>query len=253
MSGGDLDFARELARASAVASLATLDRDDGPPHASLVTVAQDRDLSPVLLLSRLARHRMNLEENPAAALLMTGEGRRDAARSNPLADLLADPLAGDRVTVRGTVALSGDPAHRARFLARHPEAAGYADFGDFDFFRMTVTAVHLVGGFGRIFTFDGADWPPGPVDAHPLRDAESDIVAHMNDDHADAVAAYATGLLGRADGPWQMTGIDPWGIDLRNGGEVARLAFDAAVLTPEDARRALVALVRRARAGSPPS
>lgn len=249
MSGGDLEFARELVRASAVASLATLDPDDGPPHASLVTVALDEDLSPVLLLSRLARHRMNLEESPAAALLMTGEGRRDAAAS----DLLADPLAGDRVTVRGTVALSGDPAHRARFLARHPEAAGYADFGDFDFFCMTVTAVHLVGGFGRILTFDGTDWPPGLAEADSLRAAEAEIVAHMNEDHADAVSAYATGLLGRADGPWRMTGIDPWGIDLRNGGEGARLAFDAAVLTPEDARRALVALVRRARAGSPPS
>jgi len=33
MSGDDLDFARELARASAVASLATLDPDGGPPHA----------------------------------------------------------------------------------------------------------------------------------------------------------------------------------------------------------------------------
>jgi len=245
MSGGDLDFARELVRASAVASLATLDRDDGPPHASLVTVALDRDLSPILLLSRLAQHRRNLAENPAAALLMTGEGRRGTAPS--------DPLAGDRVTVRGTVALSGDPAHRARFLARHPEAEGYAGFGDFDFFRMAVGAVHLVGGFGRISTFGGADWPPGPAEAHPLRDAESDIVAHMNDDHADAVAAYATGLLGRRAGPWRMTGIDPWGIDLRNGGEIARMAFDTAVLTPEEARRALVALVRRARAGSPPS
>lgn len=249
MSGGDLDFARELARASAVASLATLDPEDGPPHASLVTVALDRDVSPILLLSRLARHRGNLAENPAAALLMTGEARRDAAQSDTLADPPANPLAGDRVTVRGTVALSDDPAHRARFLARHPEAAGYADFGDFDFFRMTVSAAHLVGGFGRISTFEGADWPPGPIGAQPLQDAEGDIVAHMNDDHADAVAAYATGLLGRRAGPWRMTGIDPWGIDLRNGGEVARLAFDAPVLTPDGARRTLVSLVRQARAG----
>lgn len=245
MSASDLNFARELARASAVASLATLDRDDGPPHASFVTVALDRDLSPILLLSSLAQHRRNLAANPASALLMTGEGRGGAAPS--------DPLAGDRVTVRGMVALSDDPAHRARFLARHPEAAGYADFGDFDFFRMAVGAVHLVGGFGRIHSFDGADWPPGLPEAQPLHDAEGDIVGHMNDDHADAVAAYATGLLGRPDGPWRMTGIDPWGIDLRNGGEVARLAFDTPVLTPDGARSTLVALVRKARTGSLPS
>ena len=245
MSAGDLQFARELARASAVASLATLDPDGGPPHASFVTVALDRELRPVLLLSTLAQHRRNLEANPAAALLMTGEGRKVEAA--------ADPLAGDRVTLRGTLAVTGEPEDRSRFLSRHPAAAAYADFGDFDFFRMAVTAVHLVGGFGRISSFGGADWPPGLAAAEPLREAEGDIVAHMNEDHGDAVAAYVTGLLGRPAGPWRMTGIDPWGIDLRNGGEIARLGFDAPVLTPDDARKALVALVRKARAGQPPS
>ena len=118
MSGGDLEFARELARASAVASLATLDPDGGPPHASFVTVALDRDLSPLLLLSGLALHRRNLEANPAAALLMTGEGRKVEAA--------ADPLAGDRVTLRGTIAITDEPEDRSRFLSRHPAAADYA-------------------------------------------------------------------------------------------------------------------------------
>ena len=242
-AAGDLDFARELARASAVASLATLDPEGGPPHASLVTVALRQDISPLLLLSGLAQHRKNLAANPAAALLMSGEGRNVEAPD--------DPLAGDRVTVRGVLAKSEDPADRTRFLARHPAAAGYADFGDFDFFRMTVSAVHLVGGFGRISAFEGAAWPPGLPESGPLRAAEDEIVAHMNDDHADAVAAYAVSLLGRPAGPWRMTGIDPSGIDLRNGGEIARLAFDAPVLTPEDARKSLVALVRQARAAEP--
>ena len=248
---GDLDFARELARASAVASLATLDPEGGPPHASLVTVALDRALGPLLLLSRLAQHRRNLAANPAAALLMTGEGRRHgAADAAP-----ADPLAGDRVTLRGTIVETDRPADRARFLARHPAAAAYADFGDFDFFRMTVGAAHLVGGFGRIAAFAGAAWPPDTdADAGALHDAEADIVAHMNEDHGDAVALYATALLGRAAGSWRMTGIDPWGIDLRHGGEIARLAFDAVaappVLTPEQARRALIGLARAARAGA---
>ena len=125
MSGGDLEFARELARASAVASLATLDPDGGPPHASFVTVALDRDLSPLLLLSGLARHRRNLEANPAAALLMTGEGRKVEAA--------ADPLAGDRVTLRGTIAITDEPEDRSRFLSRHPAAVDYAGFADFDF------------------------------------------------------------------------------------------------------------------------
>jgi putative heme iron utilization protein len=48
-----------------------------------------------------------------------------------------------------------------------------------------------------------------------------------------------------------MTGIDPEGIDLRCGGETARLDFAAPisvpVLTPEAARGALVQLAEAAR------
>jgi putative heme iron utilization protein len=45
-----------------------------------------------------------------------------------------------------------------------------------------------------------------------------------------------------------MTGIDPEGIDLRLDSETARLDFDAPVLDPAGARRALASLAQRARA-----
>jgi putative heme iron utilization protein len=44
-----------------------------------------------------------------------------------------------------------------------------------------------------------------------------------------------------------MTGIDPEGLDLRCGGEIARLDFAAPVLSPAAARRALVGLTQAAR------
>ena len=40
---------------------------------------------------------------------------------------------------------------RRRFLARHPEAAVYADFPDFGFWTLKVEGAHYIGGFGRIF------------------------------------------------------------------------------------------------------
>ena len=70
----------------------------------------------------------------------------------------------------------------------------------------------------------------------------------MNDDHADAVQLYAAKLIGLAGGGWTMTGIDPEGIDLRRGGQVARLAFDAPLQAAGEARKVLVALVGKARA-----
>jgi len=39
------------------------------------------------------------------------------------------------------------------------------------------------------------------ADAHGLLEAEASAVAHMNNDHAAAVALYATQFLGAAAGP----------------------------------------------------
>ena len=70
----------------------------------------------------------------------------------------------------------------------------------------------------------------------------------MNEDHADAVQLYAGKLLGLGGNDWRMTGIDAEGIDLRQGGQVARLAFEAPLGAASEARKVLVALVGKARA-----
>ncbi len=63
----------------------------------------------------------------------------------------------------------------------------------------------------------------------------------------NAVALYAKVLLGRTGEDWRMTGCDPEGIDLRHGGDIARLDFERTVGDAEAARAELVRLARRAR------
>ena len=70
----------------------------------------------------------------------------------------------------------------------------------------------------------------------------------MNSDHSEAVALYATELAGAPPGPWRLSGIDPEGLDLQLGEQAVRIAFAERVLTPEQARSALIALVQQARA-----
>jgi putative heme iron utilization protein len=77
---------------------------------------------------------------------------------------------------------------------------------------------------------------------------EEGAVAHMNEDHADAVRLYATKLLGEDDGPWRISGLDPDGADLAAGDRTARLPFPARVTTLAGIRETLVALVKDARA-----
>ena len=149
--------------------------------------------------------------------------------------------------MQGTARRSDDKATAARFVGRHPGAAMYAGFKDFAFWRVEVSRAHLVAGFGRIHWIPSGDVLFDAGSAAALREAEPDIVAHMNGEHADAVQLYAVKLLGRAGGAWTMTGVDPEGADLRNGGEVARLPFERTVHDAEEARAELVRLVKKAR------
>lgn len=231
--------ARRLVRGAFKAALATRHASTGYPYASLITVATEPDGIPVFLISGLAQHTKNLADDDRASILFDGTSG------------LGDPLQGGRVSVFGRAARTDSATARARFLARHPEAAGYADFADFAFYRLAVEGAHYVGGFGRIHDLTAEQLRTATEDAAALIEAEADIVAHMNEDHADAVALYATRLLGAAPGAWRFAACDPEGCDLVLEDRALRLDFPSRVTSPVEARKALVALVERARGAEP--
>ena len=230
--------ARSLVRSATKASLATLDARNGYPYASLVVIGTDSSGAPTLLISNLARHTANLVADPRASVLIDGTGA------------LADPLQGARVTLWGRAEKAPEEAVRRRYLTRHSEAKFFADFPDFAFCRLKVEGAHYIGGFGRIFDLTPDELLIPLAGAEALLEAEPDIVAHMNEDHADAVALYATVLARAPAGPWRMTGIDPEGCDLLLDGAGLRIPFGERITTPAEARAALVRLAAEARAES---
>lgn len=227
--------ARRVLRLAATGALATVDAN-GAPFASLVTTAATMAGEPILLLSRLAVHTKNLARDPRASLLLVAPGGGDG-----------DPLAGARLSLSGKVVEDDDPAIRRRFLARHEEAAGYADFADFAFYRLAVREAHLVAGFGRIVTLKAAELLVDCSEIASLIETEESAVAHMNADHGEALSLYATRLCGMADGAWTATGIDPDGLDLRAGAARARLDFPEKVDSAGALREVLVKLAEQAR------
>ena len=229
--------ARALIRRACKGSLATIDGRNGYPYASLITVGTDAAGAPTFLISKLARHTANLAGDPRASILLDETGA------------LADPLQGARVTVHGRVEPAREEAVRRRFLARHPEAGLYADFPDFSFFRLAVEGAHYIGGFGRIFDLERGDLLLPLEGAEVLLDAEPGIVAHMNEDHADALELYATALGDASPGPWRMVSIDPEGFDIMLEGAARRIVFAEPITTPAEARKELVRLATEARAG----
>lgn len=227
--------ARLLIRAARAATLAT--QQDGQPFASLVTPATAPDLSVLLWLSTLSEHTRHLLREPRCALLFVGEAET------------VNPQTAPRVTVTGLAERLEDAALKARWLARHPYAQLYADFADFGLWRVAPQGALLVGGFARATRLRAAQLLPDPAAVAALAAAEAEILAHVNADHADALEAIATGLLGGAPGAWRMTALDTEGCDLALGEEVRRLAFRAPAADPDAVRRELILAARAARAG----
>lgn len=226
---------RRLIRSCDRGVLSTALAGSGWPYGSLVMTACDHAARPLLLISDLAEHTKNLGADARASLLFDGTVGMD------------NPLTGARVTVTGRLTPSEDDALIARYTARHPDAEMFLGFADFHLFEMDVERAHIVAGFGAIHWIDASDLLFDTDGFGDLAAAEADVVGHMNEDHGDAVALYATKLLGLADGDWKMTGIDPEGIDLRDGGRTARLDFEKTVHDAESARSILVRMVKAAR------
>jgi hypothetical protein len=210
----------------------------GYPYGSFVTFALDNG-APVFLISKLAAHTQHLERDPRASLLVAE-------------DHAEDPLANGRVTLVGDAARLEDSASaRAAFLAVHPSAGYYVDFSDFAFWHLTVTSVRYIGGYGRMSWIDGSAWREAAPD--PLAPHAAGILRHMNEDHADALVVYARAFTRATEAERSvMTAIDRYGFEMSvttaNGPRPARIAFTTRIATPTEARAALVALVREARA-----
>jgi heme iron utilization protein len=233
-------IAKRLLRTTRAGSLATIDRNTGHPFASLVNVATDADGSPLILVSQLSTHTANLEKDGRASVLLASTGK-------------GDPLAHPRLTLLGSFRQlprddACEPRVRRRFLAKHPKSELYAGFADFAFWRLDVVSAHLNGGFARAADLKAADVITNISDAADLIDAEDGAIAHMNEDHAQAVRLYATKLLGAEDGHWRLTGLDPDGLDLALGDLTLRLPFPERITTAQALRKTVVDLAARARA-----
>jgi heme iron utilization protein len=233
--------ARTLLHLGRVGSLSTLSRKrPGFPFGSLMPYALDGAGRPLFLISTMAMHTQNLQQDARASLMVT----------QPEAE--GDPLGAARVTVVGNAATLAAPEvaeARGLYLERHPNSKYWVDFDDFSFFRMDVVDVYYVGGFGVMGWVAAPDY----VDAHadPLADAAAEILQHMNADHQDALILMAKVFAGITAQEAAMTAVDRLGFHVRmkteEGMKGARIAFLGEVGSPGDTRKMLVDMVQQAR------
>ncbi len=96
-----------------------------------------------------------------------------------------------------------------------------------------------------------ADWNDAEKD--PVAGGAAGVVAHMNADHADALTLYARAFTRATDATAVvMTGVDRYGfelsVDTERGPRPARVAFPEPVGSADGTRKAMIDLLREARA-----
>lgn len=232
-------LAKNLIRTARFGALAVMEAGTGHPLASRVAVATDLDGTPVILTSTLSGHTAAILETPACSLLVGEPGK-------------GDPLAHPRVSLfcRARRIDRGGDDHerlRRRYLLRHPKAELYVDFGDFAFFRLELERASLNGGFGKAFELQSDELLTALGNSEGWIAMEGGAVAHLNEDHADAVKLYAEILCKAEPANWRLAGLDPEGLDLAAGDKVERLWFAEILDKPEAVRPVLVSLAKEAR------
>jgi heme iron utilization protein len=234
------DLARSLLRRSRQGALATLMAGSGDPYCSLVNLASHPDASPILLISRLALHTKNILADGRVSLMLDERAE-------------GDPLEGARIMLAGRAEEAAEAETellRRRYLTAHPSAEAFVEFKDFSFFLIRPTGAHLVAGFGRIVDLKPEQFLTDLSGAEALLEAEPGAVAHMNEDHREAMNLYATRLLGADSADWICTGCDPDGMDMQADRKTLRLDFPERVTTGTELRKMLVRLAGEARARS---
>jgi heme iron utilization protein len=231
--------ARTIAASTNTGTLASLTAD-GAPWASFVTYGL-LEGAPVLCVSNLAEHGRNLAGDPRASIAIVAPATE------------ADPLANARITLAGRVEAPVGGEHdaaREAHLAAVAAARFYIDYTDFSLWVLRVERVRWVGGYGRMDSTSGADYTAAQAD--PVTPLAAGAIAHLNADHADALAAMARTLGGYPDTTAAVcTGLDRYGLDLRldteRGMAYTRIGYAAPLQSADDLRAAAVELTQRAR------
>ena len=192
---------------------------------------------PIFLISSMAMHTQNLRLDPRASLLVTQP------------DVSGDPLGAARVTIIGEASEVPPEAVRDLYLSRYENAKYWESYTDFAYFRMEVSGVYFIGGFGVMGWVAAEDYASARPD--PLTGAAPGIIAHMNADHTDALRLIAQKFAGEVADEAAMTAVDRLGFHLRlkAGDRVfgRRVAFPREVRTSEETRAVFIEMVRQAR------
>jgi heme iron utilization protein len=203
----------------------------------MMPYATDELGRPIFFISSMAMHTHNLRADARASLLITQP------------DVSGDPLGSARLTLVGDVTEAPAAEVSELYLSRYENAKFWQEYSDFAYYRLQVSGVYFIGGFGVMGWVSAEDYQSAQPD--PLAHAAPGIIRHMNNDHADALLLIARRFAGESPDEATLTAVDRLGFYLRlkSGARIhgQRVAFLREVRNTEDARAVFVEMVRQAK------
>jgi putative heme iron utilization protein len=216
--------ARQLLRAHRYGALCTLSKKfDGHPFGSITPYLVDHDGSLLILISTLAEHTKNIQNDSRVSLITHNQESTHIQTQG-------------RVTVLGAATIETERETTGkRYLRYFPEAQSYFEMHDFSFYRIVPQTIRFIGGFGNIQWVKDADYV---VANYPLIAQEEDFLAEINAQREAEMLRHT----GQEDLNSELIGIDIDGFDIRIGEQITRIQSDVPIL---DTQQALLALTHK--------
>ena len=214
--------AREMLRAHRYGALSTLSKKfDGYPFGSITPYLVDHDGSLIILISTLAEHTKNIQNNPRVSLITHNQ-------SNP------EIQTQGRATVIGDANRIDDREQAGvRYLRYFPEAKTYMGMHDFSFYRIAPVAIRFIGGFGKIHWADLTEYVPKNFEVYAQQ--ETRLLATLNIQQQSALLLLLKEQHGVNASVVQAIGLDCDGVDVRSEEQVWRLKFAEGLPDPVQA------------------
>ena len=218
-----------LYRTTNAAILSTMsNKYEGYPFGSFITYVSDRNRTLFMYTSDIAQHTKNLKSNPKACVTLfkldTDYDKQNSSRLTLMGDLK-------------TVSNEELDDCQDRFIKFLPESKKYSSMHDFKFYKLVISRVRWIGGFGDIAWLNPKNWN----DEKPKWSKnETMMIDHMNEDHANVVQSALNAQYGIKDKKAQMIALTIDGYYISSKENIYFINFDKPVIKALDYRKILV-------------
>ena len=199
---------------------------EGYPFGSFVTFISGADRSIIFYASDIAQHTINLKNNSKACITLfnLSEGdKQDSARLSLIGDVKKIDKDVEEIS--------------RQFIEFFPESSQYSNMHDFNFYKLNISQVRWIGGFGKIAWLSSTNW--NPIEPKWLK-KEHSMIEHMNEDHSNSIVSTLNAKLGIKDKHARMLRLTIDGYYVSSKNKIYFLDFNLPCFTVKQYRDKLV-------------